>query len=202
MRRDANSGIVSRQKELADQGLTVSTSGWFWPTHADLIVNECRSELRRDGLVSDGGWIDLEADALADRLYAVAARFGATWITTEDLMRDAEANVAFVLQMIDALNQSGGLKELNRSYKAYRQKSITAGRGAARYHVYLANFTTEIVRLAAINARPESNAGMPCAPSIAPIADQPETLFDGHMLAQFLSRHRPESVFDFSKRDR
>jgi hypothetical protein len=108
---------------------------FFRASHVDLLL----------AAIGHAGLSGKPPGALADAIAQVAASIGAPYQTPDQLRRVAEQAVDEVQERVAAMRQNGGLKEVNRSYKAYRKRQIVSGERVIPYSAYLQRFTT-IVR--------------------------------------------------------
>ena len=85
------------------------------------------------------------------------------------------------------MNSAGGLKELNRSYKLYRQKMISEGLGAVSYGHYLGGFIRSIIRLTAASASGiDGGHALLSGPAVNARPNDPTIMFSPLLLAQFV----------------
>jgi hypothetical protein len=72
---------------------------------------------------------------------------GAPFQTAAALRADAEKEVDKIVARVEATSQAGGLRQLNRSYKAYRAQQIAKAERAQPYSKFLEErYTAKIVR--------------------------------------------------------
>jgi hypothetical protein len=122
------------------------------PQHAELVLSHVLGDLDAVGVLHPHGWIDLPAREVRDTVANVAAYLGASFRSTAEVQRDAGAAVDRILASVEASRVSGGLTRVNAEYKAYRQRQMSMGQPAASYSKHLANFTRNVVLLAAQSA--------------------------------------------------
>ena len=80
-------------------------------------------------------------------LNATARSMGAPFQTAAALRADAEKEVDKIVARVEATSQAGGLRQLNRSYKAYRAQQIAKAERAQPYSKFLEErYTAKIVR--------------------------------------------------------
>ena len=86
----------------------------------------------------------LAAGLTRDRPKATAELLGATWKTEEKIQAAAEKTVADIVQRVRDARRAGGLREVNVSYKAYRQKQIGKGEKAMPYSPHVQHFVRNL----------------------------------------------------------
>ena len=119
-------------------GGTSAPTFYFKQSHLDLLLGAA-------GL--GDGPIDAAPDAVAARLEKAARAMHAPYETAAEIRAAAEKQVAAIIARVDATNQAGGLRELNRQYKAYRQGQIAKAERAVQYRTFLEQrYTVGIVR--------------------------------------------------------
>jgi hypothetical protein len=117
---------------------------YFKASHAELVL----ATLDIDGLSGES------AAVLAGAIKQAAVTLGAAVIRPDELRRDAEVQVAEIVERVKAASQSGKLKKWNRSYKAYRQAQVAKGEKAVQYAAFIEQFvTTPTVRNIAMMGR-------------------------------------------------
>lgn len=123
---------------------------WFEkPQHIELVLSQCQSDIRATGAERPDGWIDLSAQEVRDLVVNAAAMLGATWKTGAEIEADASNAVAEIVEDVEIRRQSGGLSQVNRDYKIYRQRQLASGQKAIPYSAHLDAFTRSLVVLAA-----------------------------------------------------
>jgi hypothetical protein len=119
-------------------GETIAQLYYFKRSHLELVLGAA-------GLAD--GPINQPPDAVAALIEKTARSMGAPFQTAAELRADAEKEVDKIVDRVQATNQAGGLRELNRSYKAYRQQQIARAERAQGYSKYLEeHYTIGIVR--------------------------------------------------------
>jgi hypothetical protein len=127
------------------EGEKIAHLYYFKPSHIELVLGAA-------GL--GDGPIDEEPAAVAARLVSAARSIGAPFQTPDELRADAEQEVDKILAKVDATNASGGLRELNKAYKAYRLAQIDKAERAVGYHTFIEQkYTIGIVRSVAAVGR-------------------------------------------------
>lgn len=125
---------------------------WFAKAqHAELVIMNCRDDLRTLGAEGADGWVQLSAATLRDYVVNVAAGLGARWRTTAEIGASAEGAIDELERHVEALNKSGGLGPLNARYKAYRLAMQKTGEAAINYSAYLQVFKVRVVALVGKN---------------------------------------------------
>jgi hypothetical protein len=116
----------------------------FKASHAELVL----ATIGHEGCTDQ-----LAAAPLAALVERTAATLGASYVTPAELRKAAEAHVNEITERIRVANQSGGMKEINKQYKRYRQEQIAKGEGAVPYSKYVEPFITRMVRNVAATGR-------------------------------------------------
>jgi hypothetical protein len=109
---------------------------FFKPSHVDLLL----STIGQDGLSGK------PAAALAELIEQAAAKLGARYQTASAVRKVAEAAVAEILERVQLANQKGGMKLINRQYKAYRLSQIEKGEKAIAYQKFIEPYIMSAVR--------------------------------------------------------
>jgi hypothetical protein len=123
---------------------------WFArAAHAELVCLRCLQDFRSIGAMRKAGWVDLPPQEVGDKVKSTAALLGAKWQTQNQIERDAERVVAQITHRIKEAQMSGDLKEVNYSYKKYREEQLAKGETAIPYTAYLQHFTRDLVLRAA-----------------------------------------------------
>jgi hypothetical protein len=78
---------------------------------------------------------------------------GAPYETADELRNAAEIQVAEIVERVKASNQAGGLKQINRQYKAYRQAQMAKAEKAVPYSKFIEPFVVTILRQVAATGR-------------------------------------------------
>lgn len=126
---------------------------WFAkPSHADLVLMNCRDDFASLGAIDRQGWIDLSARTVRDHVVNVASGLGAVWRSEAELRADASNAVEEIIANVEAQRRTGGLARVNAAYKIYRQRQTAKNEKAMPYAAHLAAFTRSLVVLAAANA--------------------------------------------------
>lgn len=107
----------------------------FNASHADLVLSSC-------GL--DGRAV-MSPSELLEAVTNTAARLGAEWQTDQEAQTTAAEAVQAIVDKIEAARQAGGLREINASYKRYRQQQVANAERAIPYSAYLRRYTTRMV---------------------------------------------------------
>ncbi len=125
-------------------GETIKHRFFFRPSHADLVL----MTIEREGVT------DQAPAAVAAQIERAAATLGAPYQTPAELWQAAAEAVAEIVARVEATNQAGGLKQINRQYKAYRQQQIARAERAVPYSKFLEQrYTVSIVRGVAMSGR-------------------------------------------------
>lgn len=115
---------------------------WFAKHHhAELVLTQCPDDP-----------IHRPAGTVRDDVVNVAAMLGARWRTGAEVEALAANAVAEVIAEVERQRRNGGLAQVNRSYKIYRQQQAAKGAKAAPYSTHLMAFTLSLVKLAAQNS--------------------------------------------------
>jgi hypothetical protein len=104
-------------------GETIKRQFYFKSSHAELIL----------ATIDQEGVTDQAPAALAAQIEQAAATLGAPFQTPDEIQAEAVQAVAEVQARVADLNQSGALKDLNKSYKAYRLRQIARAEKAMPY---------------------------------------------------------------------
>ena len=80
-------------------------------------------------------------------------RLGAKWQTSDALRKGAELAVAAITERVRIANQSGGMKLINRKYRAYRQQQLAKGEKATSYAAFIEPFVATMVKQVAMTGR-------------------------------------------------
>jgi hypothetical protein len=137
-----------------EDGLERFDALWFAkPSHAELVLMNCRDDFVSLGAVDPGGWIDLSARTVRDHVVNVASGLGASWQSEAEMRVSTSIVVEEIIARVEAMRQSGGLAKVNAAYKVYRQGQVARGEKAIPYSAHLASFTVSLVVLAAKNAK-------------------------------------------------
>jgi hypothetical protein len=119
-------------------GETTVARYFFKPLHIEIVLSAA-------GLADNP--IDEEPAVVAVRLQKAARAMHAPYETAAEIRAAAEKEVDKILEKVEATNQAGGLRELNKSYKAYRQRQIARAERAAPYSKFIEDhYTLGIVR--------------------------------------------------------
>jgi hypothetical protein len=117
---------------------------FFKPLHIELLLSAA-------GL--DDAPINQAPDAIAALLEKAARRMGAPYETESEIRAAAERQVDAIVERVRASNQSGGLKDINRRYKAYRQAQIARAEKALPYSKFIEPFVITMVRNVAMTGK-------------------------------------------------
>ncbi len=125
---------------------------WFpKASHAELVSSTCMADLEHAGAVVAARAIDLAPAALAAFVRFTAHELGAAWKTDEEVRQSASFEVERIIMQVDIGRRTGMLAEINAAYRAKRLEAQSAGRKVSSYPVHLAEFTRNLVVLAAKN---------------------------------------------------
>jgi hypothetical protein len=117
---------------------------YFKASHLDLVLGAA-------GL--GDGPIDQSPVAVAALIRGTAKGMGAPYQTAAGLRADAEREVDKILERVRASNSAGGLQQVNRSYKAYRQAQLAKAEKAVPYSKFVEPFVMTILRQIATAGR-------------------------------------------------
>jgi hypothetical protein len=104
-------------------------------SHADLVLDAAGVD----------GWAKMPAAGLLELITSTATALGAPWQTEEEIIGAAAAAVAAIVYKVEAARQAGGLKEINASYKRYRQQQVAKAERVVPYSAYLQRYTVLMV---------------------------------------------------------
>lgn len=76
---------------------------------------------------------------------STAARLGAEWQSDQQAKVEAAEAVQAIVDKVEAARQAGGLKEINASYKRYRQQQVANAERAIPCSAYLQRYTTRMI---------------------------------------------------------
>jgi hypothetical protein len=149
----AHGGQPCKVSPENDSNLTFIDAVWFAKSqYAELVLKRCLDDLAEVGAMRPEGWIDLPGGEVRDAIARTARYLGASFSSREEIERNAKIAVDKIVASVEASRVSGGLAQVNAEYKAYRQRQISNGQPAISYSKHLANFTRNLVVLAAQNA--------------------------------------------------
>jgi hypothetical protein len=97
---------------------------YFRPSHVELVLGAA-------GLGTDP--IDQPPDVVAALIEKTAATMGAPFETAAEIRAAAKIQVAAIVAKVEAARQAGGMKQINRQYKAYRLAQSAKGEKAISY---------------------------------------------------------------------
>ena len=100
------------------------------------------ARLRRRELSDRDDVAALACEAIA----AAAERLGIALYADDEVAADAAAIVARIDDEIGRLQQAGGLKSINRSYRTYRMESSARGERVMRYAEWINKYKENLVR--------------------------------------------------------
>jgi hypothetical protein len=107
-------------------GAIISCAYWMQQkSDARLIVRQVYDELGH----SDEGLLVAHAKTAQRKVENVAAHMGITLTEHDVVLMRAKSAVASIEGRIDELQQTGGLREFNKSYRAWRLQAQQIGRG-------------------------------------------------------------------------
>jgi hypothetical protein len=182
--------LEEREKAIEKEHLGLFGEIWCRKRHhAELVIDCCRADLDAKGITSVHGWRDIEPQQLLDLVITAAATMGSKWMTTKEVNEASTSAVTKIVSTIEVMNASGGLKEINRTYKAYRQTMLATGGSAMPYSGYLNNFVRTIIRLtAASSSGIDGRKPLISGPSTMSQPNDPMEMFSPLLLAQFVKR--------------
>jgi hypothetical protein len=125
-------------------GETTIARYYFKPSHVDLVLGAA-------GL-ADGPIEDPPA-AVAALIERTARRMHAPDETEPEIRAAAKIQVDEVTARVRTANQAGGLKQINRRYKAYRMAQVARSERAIPYAKFIEQFIASLVRDAAASGR-------------------------------------------------
>jgi hypothetical protein len=117
-------------------GEPVAQRYFFKSSHVDLLL----ATIGQDGLSGRS------AAALADAIVQAAASIGAPYRSPAQVRKGAELAVAEIVARVRLANQTGDLRQVNRSYKLYRQQQAEKGEMATSYAAYIEPFIMTMVK--------------------------------------------------------
>jgi hypothetical protein len=120
-------------------GEPVAHRYFFKSSHVDLLL----ATIGQDGLSGRS------AAALAASIEQAAASIGAVYRSPAEIHKAAELAVAAITERVRIANQSGGMKSINREYRAYRQQQLAKGEMATSYAAFIEPFVATMVKRAA-----------------------------------------------------
>jgi hypothetical protein len=119
-------------------GETIAQQYYFKASHIELVLSAA-------GLTDSP--VPQSPDAVVALLEKAARAMRAPYETAAEIRAAAELEVDKIVAKVEATNASGGLRELNRSYKAYRQQQIAKAERAVPYSKFLEErYTLGIIR--------------------------------------------------------
>jgi hypothetical protein len=86
------------------------------------------------------------AAALAELIVQAAASIGAPYRSPAQVRKGAEVAVAEITERVRIANQRGGMKLINRKYRAYRQQQLAKGEKATSYAAFIEPFVATMVK--------------------------------------------------------
>jgi hypothetical protein len=107
----------------------------FKESHAELVLSACG--------VRD--WADMPPTSLLQLITDTAENLGARPRSDDDVAAAAKEAVAVVVAKVEAMNQNGGLKQINAAYKRYRLGQVAKGEKAISYSAHLTSFKESLV---------------------------------------------------------
>jgi hypothetical protein len=111
----------------------------FKSSHVDLLL----------ATIGPEGLSGKPATTLAELVVQAAASIGAPYQSPAQVRKGAELAVAAITERIRIANQSGGMKLINREYRAYRQQQLAKGEMATSYAAFIEPFVATMVKRAA-----------------------------------------------------
>jgi len=120
-------------------GEPVARRYYFKASHAELVLVT----------IGQDSMSGRPAATLADAIERAAAMLGAPFQSASELRKAAGLAVAEITARVKLASQEGGLKQINRRYKAYRLAQTAKGEKAVPYAKFIEQFTATIVRDAA-----------------------------------------------------
>jgi hypothetical protein len=137
-------GTQSRfETGAVDAAAVVHVRLYFKASHAELVLSAC-------GI---SGWTDMPPASLLQLIASTAEDLGARPQSDHDVAAAAKEAIAVVVAKVEAMNQNGGLKQINTAYKRYRLAQVAKGEKAVSYAAHLAKFTQSLVAEVAKFAR-------------------------------------------------
>jgi hypothetical protein len=134
-----------------DRARAVSASGWCWycrdDARAQLVAEAARPALRR--MIDDGDAISRAKNLIEE----FADALGVLLVTGDSLRIHAESVVAALEVQVQAMQRSGGMKNINASYREYRLREVAANRKPVGYPTHLHNYKAALLRAAAEHFR-------------------------------------------------
>lgn len=132
-----DAGVNHARIETGDvpAGAAVHARLHFNASHADLVLSAYGLD----------GRADMSPSELLEAITSTAARLGAEWQTDEEARAAAADTVQAVVDKVEAARQAGGMKEINASYKRYRQEQVAKAERAVPYSTYLRHYTARMV---------------------------------------------------------
>jgi len=82
-----------------------------------------------------------------------AATMGAPFETAAEIRAAAKIQVAAIVAKVEAARQAGGMKQINRQYKAYRLAQIAKAEKATSYTKFLERFVISTVKQVAMTGQ-------------------------------------------------
>jgi hypothetical protein len=147
----------------ADQDAPDIAARWWCRRAADAarIAAAARAALRRresNAEVAAAGahrsGFDSQQLSLASAAVANAARrYGTTLLSDEEIAAQAAEIAARIDAELQKLKQSGGMKSVNQTYKAYRLQTSGRGERVLRYDEWMRDYRADLVRQAAAALR-------------------------------------------------
>jgi hypothetical protein len=127
------------------EGEKIKHRFYFKPLHIELVLGAA-------GL--GDGPIDDAPAGVAELIERAARRMHAPYETAAEIRAAAKLQVAAVQARVAAMNQNGGLTQINKQYRAYRLAQVAKAEPAVSYAVFLERrYTATIVRQVAASGR-------------------------------------------------
>jgi hypothetical protein len=114
----------------------------------------CRRRLQADGVVAA---VRLRRTASGEEGQAsvarAAQRLGVSLLSDEEITDEADRAIARLDVEVERQMQSGGLKSVNKSYRAYRLETSARGERVLRYADWIERYKANLMRDIAANLR-------------------------------------------------
>lgn len=146
--------IVSSTVPIADKETAPAYSTWCARTHQAMFLRgHCIDSLTASGVRMVRTWLDTDVATAREGLDHAAAYLGIATTSIETIEKNAAAAVSRIKEAVEAMRISGGLKQLNTTYKAHRLQAERNGTKAMTYPAFLGRFVEGITVLVAAGAR-------------------------------------------------
>jgi hypothetical protein len=149
---------------LFDEDCAAIAARWWCRRAADAArtAASARAKMRRresngDSVAAAGdSLIDCDSQEISFACTAVAEaarRLGVALFSDDDIAAHAAEIVARIDAELQKLKETGGLKSVNRAYKAYRLETTGRGERVLRYDEWMRRYRADLVRQAAAALR-------------------------------------------------